>query len=207
MSPEQTVGLSARQMRVKRGFDVVVAAVALVILGWTIPILIFLARRDTRGPGLFRQARVGLGEQEFEVLKLRTMRMDSPPGRMMTSANDPRVTPLGHRLRRYKLDEFPQLLNVLRGDMSLIGPRPTVASDYERMTSRQRQRALVRPGITGLAQLNGNTAMSWPERIEHDLAYITGWSLRGDLMILVRTVSGFAAGGLHTDPEGDDEWA
>jgi lipopolysaccharide/colanic/teichoic acid biosynthesis glycosyltransferase len=136
----------------------------------------------SRGPAFFRQERVGWRGRPFTVVKLRTMVHD-PGGNPLFPEYD-RITPVGRWLRRLSLDEVPQLWNVVRGDMSIVGPRPTLAYQVERYTERQRQRLAVRPGITGLAQVRGRNAVSWPERIEMDLDYIERQSVALDLTIL-----------------------
>jgi hypothetical protein len=123
-----------------------------------------------------------------------------------TVRNDPRLIRGGGWLRKYKIDELPQLLNVLSGDMSLVGPRPTVQEDVGRMTPVQLQRLLVSPGLTGLAQTQGNTTLNWPERIELDLAYVRSLTLAQDLRILADTMWQVITGRADTHPMGDDEW-
>jgi lipopolysaccharide/colanic/teichoic acid biosynthesis glycosyltransferase len=174
----------------KRAVDL---AVALLLLALTLPLTAAIAlaiRRDSPGPALFRQARVGLHGRPFTVVKFRTMVVNAErigPGLSVT-AGDPRITRLGRLLRATSLDELPQLWNVARGDMSIVGPRPTVASQVERYTARQRRRLLARPGVTGLAQVNGRNAIPWSRRIEMDIDYVERWSMGLDLRILGRTL-------------------
>jgi undecaprenyl phosphate N,N'-diacetylbacillosamine 1-phosphate transferase len=123
-----------------------------------------------------------------------------------TTKNDPRVTRVGNVLRKTKIDELPQLLNVLNGTMSLVGPRPTVAEDVARMDATQRRRCDVRPGITGLAQVSGSTALSWPERIKYDLQYVDNVSLLLDIQILLKTVALLLTMRAETHPASADEW-
>jgi lipopolysaccharide/colanic/teichoic acid biosynthesis glycosyltransferase len=147
---------------------------------------------------LFRQIRVGKGRRRFVLLKFRTMVVS--PARQATQQVDPthqEVTEVGRLLRRFKLDELPQLVNVLRGDMSLVGPRPALVESVANYDSRQARRLAVRPGLTGLAQVNGNTAMSWDERIVFDLHYLDHTSLRMDLAILRRTIGVIVRGEGH----------
>jgi lipopolysaccharide/colanic/teichoic acid biosynthesis glycosyltransferase len=144
---------------------------------------------EDRGAVLFRQRRVGRGGAEFELLKLRTMveGAESIGAGAAVNKGDPRITRVGRALRRLSLDELPQLWNVVRGDMSLIGPRPTLAYQVERYTDRQRRRLDVKPGITGWAQINGRAALPWDERIELDVWYVEHRSPWLDLKILLRT--------------------
>jgi lipopolysaccharide/colanic/teichoic acid biosynthesis glycosyltransferase len=162
-----------------------------------------------QGPVLFRQERVGRNEGRFTLLKLRTMYVDAErigTGTVTTRA-DPRIIRGGGVLRALKVDELPQLLNVLSGTMALVGPRPTVVSDYERMDARQRRRFRVRPGMTGLAQIRGNTALPWPERIEWDLRYVERQSVFLDLSIMAETAARILTGRIATDPPGENEWS
>jgi lipopolysaccharide/colanic/teichoic acid biosynthesis glycosyltransferase len=148
-------------------------------------------RLDTRGPALYRQRRVGKGGEAFEMCKLRTMVTGSDPTPAETweplREDDPRVTPVGAVLRRMSLDEVPNLLNVLRGEMAIVGPRPTIEAQVEQYSPRQRRRLEVRPGITGWAQVNGRASLSWEDRIELDIWYVENRSLALDLRILART--------------------
>ena len=171
----------------KRVLDVVVSLVLLVVLS---PVLAGVAlgiRAASPGPILFRQTRVGRDGRPFQLLKFRSMDM-RPPTSPETSRDDPRVVPFGRLLREYHLDELPQLWNVLRGEMSLVGPRPTLPSQVERYAPHERGRLTVRPGLTGLAQVSGNNMLSWPERIEVDLDYVRRASLWLDIRILARTL-------------------
>ena len=144
---------------------------------------------DDGGPVFYRQTRVGLGGREFELLKLRTMTVGAERigAGYAVDEGDPRITRAGRILRRLSLDELPQLWNVLRGDMSLIGPRPTLAYQVERYTERQRRRLEVKPGLTGWAQIHGRAALPWEERIELDVWYVEHRSPWVDLKILLRT--------------------
>jgi lipopolysaccharide/colanic/teichoic acid biosynthesis glycosyltransferase len=158
-------------------------------------------RLDSRGSALYRQERVGQDGRPFTILKFRTM-VDAPGGNPLHPEAD-RITRVGRVLRRSSLDELPQLLNVLSGDMSIVGPRPTLAYQVERYDERQRRRLLVRPGLTGLAQVRGRNAITWGERIEYDLDYVARQSLWLDLRLLVATVpalvGGRGAGGHPTE--------
>lgn len=147
-------------------------------------------RLSSPGPVLFRQERVGQNGVPFTVLKFRTMRNGDNP--IIPDASV--ITGVGAVLRRLSIDELPQLINVARGEMSVIGPRPTLAYQVERWTPEQRNRLAVRPGLTGLAQVNGRNDLSWPERIEFDLEYVQQQSLRTDLAILAKTATAMVGG-------------
>ena len=144
---------------------------------------------EDRGPVLYRQTRVGKGGHDFELLKLRTMVVgaETQGAGYAVNQGDSRITRVGAFLRRTSIDELPQLLNVVRGEMSLIGPRPTLRYQVERYDERQRRRLEVKPGITGWAQIHGRAELSWPERIELDVWYVEHRSPRTDLLILLRT--------------------
>ncbi len=169
---------------VRRAIDAVAAVVALVVLA---PVLLVVATAVvlTLGrPVLFRQRRTGWRGREFDIVKFRTMRPERHPGE-----TDPDRTPrVGRILRATSLDELPQLWNVLVGDMSLVGPRPTLPEQVARYTAHQRRRLEVRPGITGWAQVQGRNALSWPERIELDIWYVDHRTVTLDVRILLRTV-------------------
>jgi lipopolysaccharide/colanic/teichoic acid biosynthesis glycosyltransferase len=176
---------------VRRALDIVVSALGLVIASPPLAAAIVAIRLESPGPVLFRQLRSGLDGEQFEMLKLRTMQ-DGAEGRgagLAVNAGDARITRVGALLRRSSLDELPNLINVLRGEMSLIGPRPTLPVQVAQYTERQRLRLAVRPGITGWAQVNGRAALPWDERIELDLYYIEHRSPALDLRILARTVA------------------
>jgi lipopolysaccharide/colanic/teichoic acid biosynthesis glycosyltransferase len=173
-----------------RAFDIATAALALVLLSPLLLIAAIAIRLGSRGPVLYRQLRVGRDGREFEMLKLRTMVQGSDPvgvGTVVTR-DDPRVTAAGRVLRRTSLDEIPNLLNVLRGEMAIVGPRPTIPAQVKDYTLRQRRRHEVRPGITGWAQVRGRAGIPWEERIELDLWYVDHRSAALDLRILLRTV-------------------
>lgn len=150
----------------------------------------FLIRLEGGGSAIYRQRRVGLGGEEFEMLKLRTMVAGSDPVGVGTivARDDPRVTRIGRFLRRTSLDELPNLVNVLRGEMALVGPRPTIPAQVADYSRRQHRRHEVRPGITGWAQVQGRAGIPWEERIELDVEYVDNRSLGLDLEILRRTV-------------------
>jgi lipopolysaccharide/colanic/teichoic acid biosynthesis glycosyltransferase len=175
---------------IRRAFDVAVAGGALLVLSPFLLLATVAIRLESRGSPIYRQRRVGKDGRQFDVLKLRTMVSGAEHmGRgLAVSEGDTRITRVGRFLRRTSLGEVPSLVNVLRGEMSIIGPRPTVPVQVDRYTERQRGRLAVKPGITGWAQVNGRTELSWDERIELDLWYIEHRSLRLDLDIMVRTV-------------------
>lgn len=189
-----------RPYRGKRAVDLallVVVAVPALVLGAVCALAVKLT---SRGPVLFHQTRIGMAGRPFEVVKFRTMLVGDNP--VVPDAS--RITPVGRVLRRLSLDELPQLLNVARGEMSVVGPRPTLAYQVERYTDRQRQRLAVRPGLTGLAQVSGRNTLSWGERIEHDLAYVRTQSAALDLRLVARTVRVLLSGeGVEGHPETD----
>jgi lipopolysaccharide/colanic/teichoic acid biosynthesis glycosyltransferase len=175
----------------KRALDVLGATVGLTLSAPLLAASAIAVRLEDQGPVFFRQERVGQDGRLFEVLKLRTMVVDAHTqgAGYAVDKGDSRITRVGSLLRKTSLDELPQLWNVLRGEMSLVGPRPTLAYQVERYTDRQRRRLEVRPGLTGWAQVNGRASLSWPERIELDVWYVEHRSLALDLRILLRTVS------------------
>ena len=198
----------AARSRTKRAVDVVGAAVALVVLSPLFGAVAAAVRVLHGRPVLFRQQRPGLDGQPFEITKFRTMR-DAFDADGVALPDAERLTRFGRFLRSTSLDELPELLNVLRGDMSLVGPRPLLMEYLDQYTAEERQRHLVRPGITGLAQVNGRNLTAWDDRLALDVAYVRDWSLALDLRILWRTVrtvvsrSGIAAEGHDTMPHLD----
>ncbi|MEO3860417.1 sugar transferase [Acrocarpospora sp. B8E8] len=189
---------------IKNGFDRLVAGVVLILLSPLLLALAIAVRATSSGPALFRQTRVGRDGQEFTILKFRTMAQDAEhrkiqlvsdaDGVLFKIRRDPRITPLGARLRRYSLDELPQLINVVNGHMSLVGPRPPLPEEVARYGDDVRRRLLVRPGMTGLWQVNGRSDLSWEESVRLDLRYVENWSLMLDLQILWKTWSAVARG-------------
>jgi lipopolysaccharide/colanic/teichoic acid biosynthesis glycosyltransferase len=174
----------------RRAVDVVVAGVALLVASPVLLGAIVAIRLESRGGAIYRQRRVGLDGREFDVLKLRTM-VDGAEhigAGMAVDAGDARITRVGAFLRRTSIDELPNLVNILRGDMAIIGPRPTLPAQVAQYTERERGRLAVRPGLTGWAQVNGRASLPWAQRIELDLWYIEHRSLRLDLQILWRSV-------------------
>lgn len=181
---------------IRRALDILVSATALVIAAPVLAVAAIAIKLESRGPVIYRQRRVGLHGREFDVLKLRTM-VDGAEhigAGLAIDANDSRVTRVGALLRRSSIDELPNLWNVLHGEMSLIGPRPTLPVQVAQYTERQRGRLRVKPGITGWAQVNGRASLPWSERIELDLYYIEHRSPALDLRILWRT-PGLVLGG------------
>ena len=175
---------------IRRVLDIVVAGAALLATSPLIALAMLAVRLESRGSPLYRQRRIGRDGQAFEMLKLRTMvaGAESIGAGLAVNEGDPRVTRVGSILRRTSIDELPNLLNVLRGEMSLIGPRPTIPAQVEQYTPRQRGRLQIRPGITGWAQVHGRASLPWSERIELDLFYIEHRSPALDLKILMRTL-------------------
>jgi exopolysaccharide biosynthesis polyprenyl glycosylphosphotransferase len=192
--------LSGGRRVLKGAFDRVVAALALIVL---LPLLLataVLVRLDSRGPALFLQERVGRNGSRFTMVKFRSMRVTAeeelaalqahadPEHVLFKLPQDPRVTRVGAVLRRFSLDELPQLLNVLKGEMSLVGPRPPLPSEVSRYEDAVHRRLLVKPGLTGLWQVSGRADLSWQESVRLDLHYVENWSLSFDLVIIAKTV-------------------
>jgi lipopolysaccharide/colanic/teichoic acid biosynthesis glycosyltransferase len=187
---------------VSRALDAALAAALLAITSPLLALAALAIRLESRGPVFYRQLRVGRHGEPFQLWKLRTM----VPGAEAMGAGiyvlegDARITRVGRLLRRFSLDELPNLVNVLRGEMAIVGPRPTVQEQVDRYTDRQRRRLEVKPGITGWAQINGRTSLPWPERIELDVWYVEHRSMRLDLRILARTARMLATGhGLYSE--------
>jgi lipopolysaccharide/colanic/teichoic acid biosynthesis glycosyltransferase len=172
-----------------RARDVVLSLLALVLASPALLLAALAIKLEDRGPVLYRQRRVGKDGEDFELLKLRTMVVgaESIGAGYAVNEGDPRITRVGRALRRLSLDELPQLWNVVRGEMSLVGPRPTLRYQVERYSERQRRRLDVKPGITGWAQVHGRAALPWAERIELDVWYVEHRSIWLDLKILART--------------------
>jgi lipopolysaccharide/colanic/teichoic acid biosynthesis glycosyltransferase len=188
-APEVAVRSRYLHSRRKRALDVIVASTVLALGGPVLGVAAILIRLETHGHALYRQRRVGRDGTPFELYKLRTMvtgaeRMGAG---LAVDEGDDRITRIGAFLRRTSLDELPNLVNVLRGEMSVVGPRPTVQVQVDRYTPRQRRRLEALPGLTGWAQVNGRASLPWHERIEMDVWYLEHASLRLDLRILART--------------------
>lgn len=196
--------MTSQDIALKRTFDIVAAALGLLLLWPVIIVTWALAARDTGASGFFRQERVGLSGRLFKVVKLRTMRPVA--GTTVTTKNDSRITPLGAKLRRYKLDELPQLWNVLTGSMSFVGPRPDVPGFLDQLEGDDREVLKLRPGITGPATLKYrdeeeilanvddperyNAEVIWPDKVRINRDYLHNWSFREDLAIILKTVLG-----------------
>jgi lipopolysaccharide/colanic/teichoic acid biosynthesis glycosyltransferase len=190
---------------IRRVLDIVCSSLALALSAPVLLVAALAIRLESRGPVLYRQRRSGLDGEPFDMLKLRTM-VDGAEhigAGLAVNAGDARITRVGAFLRRTSLDELPNLVNVLRGEMALIGPRPTVPVQVEQYTARQRERLLVKPGITGWAQVHGRTSLPWSERIELDLFYIAHRSFALDMKILARTPGlVLRGGGLYKGKDG-----
>jgi lipopolysaccharide/colanic/teichoic acid biosynthesis glycosyltransferase len=185
-----------------RSLDLALAGVLLVVTAPLLALAALAIKLESRGPVFYSQRRVGKEGRPFELLKLRTMvpGAESMGAGIYVLEGDPRITRVGKLLRRFSLDELPNLINVIRGDLAIVGPRPTVQEQVDRYTERQRRRLEVKPGITGWAQINGRTSLPWPERIELDVWYVEHRSLRLDLRILARTARMLATGhGLYSE--------
>jgi lipopolysaccharide/colanic/teichoic acid biosynthesis glycosyltransferase len=186
--------------RAKRTLDVALAGLVLVLVLPVLALAMLAIRLDSSGPTVFRQRRVGHGGDLFTIYKLRTMVLDAEgqradlldrneaDGPLFKLSKDPRVTRVGHLLRKLSIDELPQLVNVLRGQMSLVGPRPALPQEMAEWDPRLHRRLHVRPGITGLWQVSGRSDCSFAEYAQYDLDYVDNWSLATDLAILARTV-------------------
>jgi len=185
----------------KEAFDRIVATVALTLLSPLLLLIALAVRLTSSGPVIFRQVRVGRDGAVFTVYKFRTMVVDAEKhlealwelsegnGVLFKLKDDPRVTRVGRLLRRFSLDELPQLWNVLTGTMSLVGPRPALPNEAERYGRSTARRLLVKPGITGLWQVSGRSDLSWEDSVRLDLYYVENWSFTGDIQILWKTVS------------------
>jgi lipopolysaccharide/colanic/teichoic acid biosynthesis glycosyltransferase len=199
----QATGLSARQRAAKRALDIVVAGLGTAITSPLMAAGLVVATIDTREWGIFTQIRVGRNGREIRVHKFRTMRTSSTHTTTVTTTNDPRITRVGRQLRRFKIDELPQLVDVLAGSMSLVGPRPDVVGWADRLRGPDRVILSVKPGITGPATLafrneedllsrvadpeHHNREVIWPEKVELNRKYVECWSLRTDIDLLVKT--------------------
>lgn len=184
----------------KRGFDALAAGLGLLLIAPILAVIAVLIKIDSPGPVFFSQVRCGRNGENFRMLKFRSMvtdaekrlealkQLDEGNGVMFKLRDDPRITPLGRFLRAHSLDELPQLWNVLRGDMSLVGPRPPLPSEVTGYESHVHRRLYIKPGLTGLWQVNGRSNLSWEESVRLDLYYVENWSLTGDLVLIWRTI-------------------
>ncbi|WP_426623026.1 sugar transferase [Leifsonia sp. McL0607] len=192
---------SITKRRGKRAFDLVFSFIGLVVALPLIAVCAILIKLDSRGPVFFQQTRIGRDGNEFEIHKMRTMRMGAEheiadlqdqnegSGPLFKIKDDPRVTRVGRFLRKTSIDEFPQLWNVLRGEMSLVGPRPPLPSEVAEYDRASLRRLIVKPGMTGLWQVNGRSDLTWEQGVRLDLFYVENWSIGGDLHIMFQTVA------------------
>ena len=173
----------------KRTFDVLVASAAIVLLLPVIAVVGLAMKLTSRGPAIFKQERAGKDGRPFVFYKFRTMKLDVDPfGPSPKSGQDPRLTKIGRFLREHSLDELPQLFNVLKGDMSIVGPRPLYVSQIQEWNEQQKQRLLVKPGLTGLAQISGRGELTREEKLELDVKYVQTASFWVDVKIILATV-------------------
>jgi lipopolysaccharide/colanic/teichoic acid biosynthesis glycosyltransferase len=195
---------SDRENRTRRTLDLLIAVPAVIVTAPAVAVLAWRIRRESPGGALYTQVRSGLEGEPFEIYKLRTMVKDAEffGAGLAVLEGDSRITPTGAFLRRYSLDELPNLWNVVRGEMAIVGPRPTLPAQVEQYNERERRRLAVPPGITGWAQVNGRASLPWSERIELDIWYVEHRSLWLDLKILARTVRMVITGhGLYHEDE------
>jgi lipopolysaccharide/colanic/teichoic acid biosynthesis glycosyltransferase len=188
-----------------RLIDLTVASLALLVSSPVLLVAMIAIRIESHGSPIYRQRRIGRHGEAFEMLKLRTMvsGAEHQGAGLAVNYGDPRITRVGHILRRFSIDELPNLVNVLRGEMSIVGPRPTIQAQVDQYTPLQRRRLEVKPGITGWAQINGRASLPWHERIELDLWYVDHRTLRLDLAILLKTIRLLASGeGLYKGDRG-----
>lgn len=204
----ETPRFSAGQRFAKRMFDIVVSLALLVLLSPLLLIIALIVKVSSRGPVLFTHERIGLDGKPFRMLKFRSMRRGAEqelPGLLDAQGtgeiplfkiqNDPRVTPIGRFIRKYSIDELPQLFNVLTGSMSLVGPRPQIAAEVSLYTDAARRRLLTRPGMTGLWQVSGRSTLDWDSSVRLDLYYVENWNIAGDVVILAKTLKAVLAPG------------
>lgn len=205
----ETPRFSRGQRFVKRALDFLTSLIGLIVISPVLLVLAILIRVTSPGPVLFRQTRVGLGGEEFTMLKFRSMvvnaeqlladlaekHRDAGNEVLFKMTNDPRVTRVGRMMRKYSLDELPQLFNVLGGSMSLVGPRPPLPNEVEQYAHHVHRRFLVKPGITGAWQVSGRSRLSWEDTVRLDLSYVENWTLLGDLAIVLKTAKAVVAPG------------
>lgn len=205
----ETPKFNRGQRVVKRAFDLTLSVVGGILISPLLIALALIVRTTSPGPVLFRQKRVGRGGREFEMLKFRSMvenaedllddlraQQDAGNEVLFKLSNDPRVTRVGQFMRRYSLDELPQIFNVIGGSMSLVGPRPPLPAEVEQYADHVHRRFLMKPGITGAWQVGGRSTLTWEESVRLDLAYVENWSLAGDIVILFRTGKAVLAPGM-----------
>ena len=186
--------MKPRQRIIKRATDIAISLFVLALSSPLFLLLLLAVRLDSRGGALFRQARVGRDGKLFTIYKLRTMvanaaDLRNPDGSTFNAERDPRITRVGRLLRRTSLDELPQLINVLKGDMSIVGPRPDLPDQVRYYTDRQKKRLAVKPGLTGWAIIHGRNNLPWETRRELDVQYVESYSLWLDCLILLRTLA------------------
>ena len=201
--PRSAMGRSS--LRLKRALDITAGSIAVVLLAPVLAVCAIAIKLDSPGPVLFRQRRIGRDNEPFEVLKFRSMCDGADTQKhevaplnvhgggtdvgMFKIPEDPRITRVGAFLRRYSLDELPQLFNIVRGEMSLVGPRPLIETEDRQVEGRFRRRLGITPGLTGLWQVHGRSDIPFQEMVTLDYLYVTNWSLWGDVKLLMRTVS------------------
>jgi len=174
----------------KRVFDILISLLAIVVLSLPLAVIVVVIRLGSKGPAIFRQQRAGKNGRPFTFYKFRTMRTDVDPfGPSPKSCHDPRLTKVGRFLREYSLDELPQLFNILKGDMSIVGPRPLYLSQIAEWDERQKKRLQVKPGLTGLAQIQGRAELTREEKLELDVRYVETANLWLDCKIVLATLS------------------
>ena len=194
------------QLAIKRVLDIVVGVIAILLLAPILLAVAILVKATSRGPIFFVQERVGADSEPFKILKFRSMYVDAHDrrgehvarnmhdGPIFKIRDDPRVTSVGRVIRRLSIDELPQLFNVLKGDMSLVGPRPPLTEEYRHYTARERQRLLVKPGATCIWQVSGRSDLDFQTWVDMDLEYIQTWTLRLDLILLLKTIPAVISG-------------
>ncbi|QEW04755.1 sugar transferase [Microbacterium lushaniae] len=197
----ETPRFSKGQLFLKRAVDVVASVLGVIVLSPLLVVLAVTVKLTSQGPVLFRQTRIGLRGQDFTMLKFRSMvpnaeelleqladgKRDAGNEVMFKMKNDPRITPVGRVMRKFSLDELPQLFNVIGGSMSLVGPRPPLPKEVAQYADHVHRRFLAKPGITGLWQVSGRSSLSWEDSVRLDLSYVENWSLMGDVVILLKT--------------------
>jgi exopolysaccharide biosynthesis polyprenyl glycosylphosphotransferase len=208
VAPERTglLGAAPWQLAAKRAMDIVISLLAIVVLSPLLLAVALLVRITSRGPVFYVQERVGRSGEPFRMVKFRSMYQDAHEqrfehveqnmhqGPIFKIRDDPRITPVGRAIRRLSIDELPQFLNVLSGHMSLVGPRPPLPEEFLDYTERERQRLLVKPGVTCIWQVSGRSDLDFHTWIDMDLEYIETWSIRSDLKLLAKTVPAVLTG-------------
>ena len=191
----------------KRGIDIIISLLAFIIL-WPVLLLIVIAVKvSSKGPAVFKQQRAGKNGKPFVFYKFRTMTIEADPfGASPKSGRDPRLTKVGRILREYSLDELPQLFNILKGDMSVVGPRPLYLSQIPEWSERQKKRLLVKPGLTGLAQISGRGELTREEKLELDVKYVETAGFSADVRIILATIAYvFSRKGIYEKRYSQDE--